>query len=91
MDRKQFLAEVRRLHPDKGGTTEEFQKFMEKKAQTKSDIFHQEDVFCRRCNIESDDYHMTHEFTEAGFKYVEKVIFKKDNTVWREIISSYKV
>ena len=91
MKRKQFLAEVRRLHPDKGGSTEEFQKFMENKASIRNDIFQQEDVFCQRWKIDSDDYHMTHEFTEGGFRYVEKVIFKKNNTVAREILSVYKL
>lgn len=91
MERKAFLDEVRRLHPDKGGSTEEFQKFMEKRKQNKNDIFQQDDVFCRRRNIDSDDYHMTHEFTENGIIYTEKVTFKKDNTVIREVLHSYKL
>ena len=91
MDRKHFLAEVRRLHPDKGGSTEEFQKFMENKVHIKNDIFQQEDVFCRRRNIDSDDYHMTHEFTKGDIRYIEKVTFKKDNSIVREIIQSFKI
>ena len=55
----------------------------------KKDLFQQEDVFCRRRNIDSDDYHMTHEFTKDGTKFVEKVTFKKDNTVVRETIHTY--
>ena len=94
MDRKTYLKEIRRLHPDKpGGNKDDFHAFMEKREKMKSDIFYQEDLFCKRHKINnniSDEFHTISERFEDGFKIIEKITFKKDNSLDREIIEKFK-
>jgi len=84
MSRKEFLKQVRLLHPDKGGNKEDFQKYM---ADRRTDIFNQEDVFCTRNNIDrNDEFSMIFERIEEGVKIIEKVTYKKDNSIERIIL-----
>lgn len=94
MDRKEFLRDVRKHHPDKGGSNESFQNYMNQFKQKKCDIFSQRDVFEKRQkfhtserqanHFDSEDYSMIFQTEENGQKITERVTFKKDNTILRE-------
>ena len=88
MNRKEYLEEVRRLHPDKGGNNDEFLKFMKKFKDSKTDIFQQTDVFAKRNNIEHKNEEITIIYlnTDSGSSRREKIVFKHDNTIERTFL-----
>ena len=99
MDRKDFLRNVRKHHPDKGGSNESFQNYMNEIHKNKSDIFRQGDVFAKRQTFykgaserrvkefDPEEYSMIFETEENGQKITERVTFKKDNSISRERLS----